>query len=46
MPMDAAEFARELRKRGVDTRPLFLGMHEQPVLKQKGLFIDEFVSRH
>ena len=41
VPMDAVELARELRTRGVDTRPLFLGMHEQPVLKDKGLFIGE-----
>lgn len=41
VPMDAAEFARQLRARGVDTRPLFLGMHEQPVLRDKGLFLGE-----
>jgi perosamine synthetase len=41
IPFDAFEFARELRARGVDTRPLFLGMHEQPVLQQRGLFRGE-----
>jgi perosamine synthetase len=41
IPFDAVEFARQLRARGVDTRPLFLGMHEQPVLRQKGLFVGE-----
>jgi perosamine synthetase len=41
IPLDAVEFARQLRTRGVDTRPLFLGMHEQPVLQQKGYFIGE-----
>ena len=35
---DAAEFARRLRERGVDTRPFFLGMHEQPVFRSMGLF--------
>ena len=39
--MDAAEFARRLRDRGVDTRPFFLGMHEQPVFLESGLFRDE-----
>jgi perosamine synthetase len=41
VPFDAAEFALRLRSRGVDTRPFFLGMHEQPVLRDKGLFHDE-----
>jgi len=39
--LDAAEFARRLAERGVMTRPFFLGMHEQPVLQQMGLFIGE-----
>ena len=38
---DAVEFASRLRERGVDTRPFFLGMHEQPVLKERGLFAGE-----
>jgi perosamine synthetase len=38
---DATEFANRLRKRGVDTRPFFVGMHEQPVLRRKGLFKGE-----
>ncbi|MCG5238917.1 DegT/DnrJ/EryC1/StrS family aminotransferase [Azospirillum doebereinerae] len=41
VPFDAVEFARRLRSRGVDTRPFFLGMHEQPVLHDRGLFVDE-----
>jgi perosamine synthetase len=36
--LDAAELARRLKARGVDTRPFFLGMHEQPVLRRRGLF--------
>jgi perosamine synthetase len=39
--IDAVEFAGRLRARGVDTRPFFLGMHEQPVLRERGLFGDE-----
>jgi perosamine synthetase len=38
IPFDAVEFARRLRERNVDTRPLFIGMHEQPVLQDRGLF--------
>lgn len=38
---DAAEFARRLREHGVETRPFFLGMHEQPVFQQRGLFLGE-----
>ncbi len=39
--MDASEFALRLRNHGVETRPFFLGMHEQPVLLQRGLFQGE-----
>jgi perosamine synthetase len=39
--MDAAEFARRLRALDVETRPFFLGMHEQPVFLQQGLFQGE-----
>jgi len=38
---DAAEFARRLRLEGVDTRPFFIGMHEQPVFRRKGMFAGE-----
>jgi perosamine synthetase len=38
---DAAEFARRLAARGIDTRPFFLGMHEQPALLGRGLFAGE-----
>jgi perosamine synthetase len=41
VPFDAAEFAQRLKKCGVDTRPFFLGMHEQPVLRELGLFEGE-----
>ncbi len=39
--LDAAELARRLRAQGVETRPFFLGMHEQPVLHERGLFAGE-----
>jgi len=39
--VDAHQFAQRLREHGVDTRPFFLGMHEQPVLHDQGLFHDE-----
>jgi perosamine synthetase len=41
VPMDAREFGDRLREHGIDTRPFFLGMHEQPVLLERGLFCDE-----
>jgi perosamine synthetase len=39
--LDAVEFARRLAAHGVETRPFFLGMHEQPVLRERGLFAGE-----
>jgi perosamine synthetase len=39
--MDAVEFARRLAEKGVQTRPFFLGMHEQPVFRDMGLFAGE-----
>jgi perosamine synthetase len=38
---DAVELADRLRSRGVDTRPFFLGLHEQPAFHSLGLFRDE-----
>lgn len=37
VPYDAREFARLLLLEGVQTRPFFLGMHEQPVYLSRGL---------
>lgn len=37
----AKEFAKLLLKKGVETRPFFRGMHEQPVFHKMGLFKDE-----
>jgi len=39
--MDNEEPARRLKEKGVDTRPFFLGMHEQPVFHKMGLFREE-----
>jgi perosamine synthetase len=39
--MDAVQFAAKLRKRGIETRPFFLGMHEQPIFREQGLFLKE-----
>jgi perosamine synthetase len=39
--LDAVEFARRLTALGVETRPFFLGMHEQPVLRERGFFAGE-----
>jgi perosamine synthetase len=41
VPFDAVEAMRRLAERGVDTRPFFWCMHEQPVLRQRGLFTGE-----
>lgn len=38
VPFDAAEFASRLKVFGVETRPFFLGMHEQPVFHEMGFF--------
>ena len=34
----ADAFAMQLAERGVQTRPFFVGMHEQPALRRRGLF--------
>jgi perosamine synthetase len=39
--LDAAAMAQRLRSKGVDTRPFFLGMHEQPAFRERGLFLGE-----
>jgi len=37
-PFDAAAFAKRLAAEGVQTRPFFKGIHEQPVYRRMGLF--------
>jgi perosamine synthetase len=39
--LNAVEFARLLLAEGIETRPFFLGMHEQPVFMNMGLFKGE-----
>ncbi len=39
--MDAMEFGKRLLALGVQTRPFFLGMHEQPAFREQGLFLNE-----
>jgi perosamine synthetase len=39
--LGAPEFARRLQAEGVETRPFFLGIHEQPVYTNQGLFKGE-----
>jgi perosamine synthetase len=39
--LDASMFARRLKDHGIETRPFFLGMHEQPVFQARGLFKGE-----
>jgi perosamine synthetase len=39
--MDAIVFAQKLKQRGVETRPFFLGLHQQPVFNRRGLFLRE-----
>jgi len=41
VPFDAAEAQARLAKFGIDTRPFFWCMHEQPVFKRMGLFQDD-----
>jgi perosamine synthetase len=39
--MDASVLAQRLKQRGIETRPFFLGLHEQPVFHQRELFLEE-----
>ena len=39
--LDAKEAMDQLHKRNIGTRPFFWPMHEQPILKSKGLFAGE-----
>jgi perosamine synthetase len=41
VPIDAELLAAGLRDAGIETRPFFVGMHEQPVLRERGLFAGE-----
>jgi perosamine synthetase len=37
----AESFAKKMRDEGIETRPYFLGMHEQPIFKSQGMFEGE-----
>lgn len=39
--LTALQLSEKLQQHGVETRPFFLGMHEQPVFQQMGLFCGE-----
>jgi perosamine synthetase len=41
LALDAAALAERLKKAGIETRPFFVGMHEQPALRARGLFAGE-----
>jgi len=41
VPADAEALGRVLARRGVETRPLFTGLHEQPALISRGFFDGE-----
>jgi perosamine synthetase len=43
--MNAAQFAEKLMEKGVETRPFFLGIHEQPVFNRMGLFLGQVYPR-
>jgi len=40
VPLDADGLAAQLALAGIETRPFFLGMHEQPVFHRRGLFVN------
>ena len=39
--LNADDMMAGLKRRGIGTRPFFLGLHEQPALRELGLFQDE-----
>jgi perosamine synthetase len=41
VPFDATEAAERLAAKGVETRPFFWPLHEQPALRKMGLFKGE-----
>jgi perosamine synthetase len=41
VPFDAEEAMRRLAAAGVGTRPFFWPMHEQPVFRKQGMFVNE-----
>ncbi|MCP4714408.1 MAG: DegT/DnrJ/EryC1/StrS family aminotransferase [Deltaproteobacteria bacterium] len=43
--LSAKEMMARLRTHGIGTRPFFRGLHSQPALQQRGLFLDERYPR-
>src|SRR5262249_16468536 len=39
--INALQLAQRLQDLGVETRPFFIGMHEQPVFRKRSLFLNE-----
>ena len=39
--LDGRALAERLANRGIETRPFFVGMHEQPALRARGLFAND-----
>jgi perosamine synthetase len=37
-PSEAVVLAAQLKRRGIETRPFFIGLHQQPALRRRGLF--------
>jgi perosamine synthetase len=44
IPFDAEQSMLRLRKKGIGSRPFFWPMHEQPVLRRKGMFTQEIYA--
>ena len=40
-PFDAMELQRRLKENGIETRQFFLGLHEQPILHERGFGFGE-----
>ena len=41
VPFDAPEVIRRLRDKGIDCRHFFWPIHEQPVFRKRGWFVNE-----
>ena len=41
--MTAKTYQKKLFENNIETRPLFLGMHEQPIFKKMKLFKNEII---
>ncbi|MDQ3964082.1 MAG: DegT/DnrJ/EryC1/StrS family aminotransferase [Actinomycetota bacterium] len=41
LALEATDLARRLAALGIETRPFFMGIHEQPVFKRRGWFLED-----